>query len=279
MRLRLFHTATGARIAYREHGTGRPLVLVHEAGLSHREFEPVCAQLEARNRLILCDLPGHGDSDDRPGQHYATDTLATSLAALCREVGGRSPCVAGHGLGADLLLRAIELGLLTPGRLVLMPCRLHRPPGTLSAARRRRARAVSMIARTTPSPLGRRAIDITARGNARRLTASRVDAVDALLRHATADLAANPAHARAWAAVQLAQPRTARTELLDLLPQIGCPVLLLWADRDPEYPLRGAEEALDLLSDGQLRVLPGTGHLLTFDDPVGVARELAAFCR
>lgn len=278
MRLRLFHTATGARIAYREHGTGRPLVLVHEAGLSHREFEPVCAQLAAHHRLILCDLPGHGDSDDRPGPGYDTDTLAASLAALCREVGGRTPCVAGHGLGADLLLRAIELGALTPGRLVLMPCRLHRPPGALSAARRRRARAVSVIAAAAPAPLRRHAIGLAVHGGVQRLTASRVDAVDALLRHATADLAANPAHARAWAAVQLAQPRVARTELLDLLPQIGCPVLLLWADRDPEYPLRGAEEALDLFDNGLLRVLPGTGHLLTFDDPVGVARELAAFC-
>ena len=41
----------------------------------------------------------------------------------------------------------------------------------------------------------------------------------------------------------------------------------------------GAEEALDLLPDAQLRVLPGTGFLLAYDDPVGVARELAAFIR
>ena len=27
-----------------------------------------------------------------------------------------------------------------------------------------------------------------------------------------------------------------------------------------------------------LRVLPGTGYLIAYDDPVGVARELAAFC-
>ena len=39
-----------------------------------------------------------------------------------------------------------------------------------------------------------------------------------------------------------------------------------------------AEEALDLLPDGQLRILPRTGFLIAYDDPVGVARELAAFC-
>ena len=53
---------------------------------------------------------------------------------------------------------------------------------------------------------------------------------------------------------------------------------LLWADADRRHPLQAAEEALDLLPDGQLRVLSGTGFLIAYDDAVGVARELAAFC-
>jgi len=36
--------------------------------------------------------------------------------------------------------------------------------------------------------------------------------------------------------------------------------------------------SLDLLPDGQLRVLPRTGFLIAYDDPIGVARELVAFC-
>jgi pimeloyl-ACP methyl ester carboxylesterase len=56
------------------------------------------------------------------------------------------------------------------------------------------------------------------------------------------------------------------------------PVLMLWADRDALHPLAGAEETLGLLPRGQLRVLPSTGFLMAYDDPVGLARELAAFC-
>ena len=37
--------------------------------------------------------------------------------------------------------------------------------------------------------------------------------------------------------------------------------------------------ALDLLPHGQLRVLEDTGYLIAYDDPVGTARELLAFCR
>ena len=66
MKLRLYHHHDGARIAYREAGTGPPLALIHSAGLSHREFEPLVEELSDRFRLVLPDLPLHGDSEDRP---------------------------------------------------------------------------------------------------------------------------------------------------------------------------------------------------------------------
>ncbi|HUR85915.1 MAG TPA: hypothetical protein VMY78_11260, partial [Solirubrobacteraceae bacterium] len=69
-----------------------------------------------------------------------------------------------------------------------------------------------------------------------------------------------------------------QTGLLDAYGRLESSVLLLWADRDRYHPLAGAEEALDLLPDAQLRVLPGTGFLIAYDDPVGVARELTSFC-
>ena len=127
MRLRLFHAPDGARVAYREAGTGPGLVLLHSALLSHREFEPVVEHLADRFRVVLPDLPLHGDSEDRPRHPYTLDWLAEVLAAFCVETAGPHPLVGGHELGAQILLRALELRALTPGRLVLMPNPLHRP--------------------------------------------------------------------------------------------------------------------------------------------------------
>jgi pimeloyl-ACP methyl ester carboxylesterase len=93
-----------------------------------------------------------------------------------------------------------------------------------------------------------------------------------------ADVGGNPNLARSWARAARAWPGGAQRVLLDELPGMDMPVLLLWADEDPAHPLEEAEEALDLLPRGQLRVLPGTGYLMAYDDAVGVARELAAFC-
>jgi hypothetical protein len=49
-------------------------------------------------------------------------------------------------------------------------------------------------------------------------------------------------------------------------------------EADPLHPPAIAEEALQRLPDAQLRTLERTGFLIAYDDPIGVARELTAFC-
>jgi pimeloyl-ACP methyl ester carboxylesterase len=111
-----------------------------------------------------------------------------------------------------------------------------------------------------------------------RLSAQRNPAARDLVRHAFADVGGNGNRARAWAKFARRWPREPQRYLLDSYSRIETPVLLLWADEDLAHPLAGAQEALDLLPDAQLRTLPGTGFLMAYDDPVGVARELIAFC-
>jgi len=277
VRLRLWHAPSGARIAYREAGTGPPLILWHSAGLSHREFEPAAADLAHRFRVVLPDLPAHGDSEDRPHHPYTFDWLAETIAAFCTEVGGRRPLVGGHGLGGDVLLRAVELGALAPGRLALLSCRLHRPPRHPRAqvAWRGAARAAGIPGLDRVAGHAARLAIRPERG--KHLTARDVPEAADLVRHAMADVGGNANLARSWARLARALPRGPRSEVLDLLPRLDFPVLLLWADEDRHHPLRAAEEALDLLPDAMLRVLPGTGYLMAYDDPVGLARELVAF--
>ena len=114
MKLRLYHHRDGARIAYREAGVGPSLCLVHSAALSHREFAPVVEHLTDRFRLVLPDLPLHGDSEDRPRHPYTLDWFAEVMAAFCIDTAGPRPLVAGHGAGAQVLLRAVALGHLRP---------------------------------------------------------------------------------------------------------------------------------------------------------------------
>jgi pimeloyl-ACP methyl ester carboxylesterase len=278
MRLRLYHHRDGAWVAYREVGAGRPLALLHSALLSHREFEPVVERLGERYRLVIPDLPLHGDSEDRPRHPYTIDWFAEVIAGFAADVLGPRPLIAGHDAGAEIVLHAVMSGLLSPSRLVVMPNRLHRPierPYAHAAWRLATRcgavpgldRLLSRCTRLVFTP--KRGLRMSARG---------VPEAGEVLRHAFADVPGNPSLARSWAKCARAWPRGAQTHLRDLYPQLKIPVLLLWADRDPLHPLAGAEEALSLLPNGQLRVLEGTGFLMAYDDPVGLAREIVAFC-
>jgi pimeloyl-ACP methyl ester carboxylesterase len=278
MKLRLYHHHDGARVAYREAGTGRPLALLHSKLLSHREWEPVVEELSDRYRLILPDLPLHGDSEDRPRHPYTPQWLAEVMAAFVRETCGARPLVGGHEVGAQLLLHAIASRQLTPGRLVLLPNAMHRKP-----ERMRRERIVARAARAAAVPGVDRLLSHTARALLRpasgeRLSARGNPAARDLLRHASSGFAGNANRARSWAKAARRWPTGPQGDLLDAYRLIEVPTLLLWADEDRKHPLAIAEEALELLPQGQLRVLEGTGFLMAYDDPVGLARELAAFC-
>ena len=93
MRLRLYHHPDGARVAYRELGAGPPLALLHSGLLSHKEWEPAVGQLADRFRVVLPDLPLHGDSEERPRHPYTLDWFAEVLAGFAAEVLGPRPLI------------------------------------------------------------------------------------------------------------------------------------------------------------------------------------------
>jgi pimeloyl-ACP methyl ester carboxylesterase len=278
VRLRLYHHQDGARVAYRETGTGPPLVLLHSLGLSHREWEPIVAPLSARFRVILPDLPLHGDSEDRPRHPYSPDWFADVIAGFCREAGGPRCAVAGHDLGAELALLAVSSGRLQADRLVLMPNRLHRRDEFVAkrAAWRMSCRLAAFPGLDRVLAHGAKLVFRPAVGE--RLSVQGNAAARDLIRHAFADVGGNGNRARSWAKFARRWPVDAQSQLLDAYPQMQMPVLLLWAEEDLAHPLTAAAEALDLLPDAQLRTLAGAGFLIAYDDPVAVARELISFC-
>jgi pimeloyl-ACP methyl ester carboxylesterase len=278
VKLRLYHHPDGARIAYREAGTGPALALVHSKGLTHREWEPVVDELARRHRVVLPDLPLHGDSEDRPTHPYSPEWLTDVLTGFLHETCGPRPLLAAHGFGALLALQATAARKVHPAKLVLLPNPMHTKPLRSGLERTGKVIVRAAVVPGIDRVLARTAAVVLRPSRADKLTATGAREARDLVRHALMDLGDNGNRVRSWAKAARKWPDGAQRDLIDAYPGFDFPVLLLWADEDPLHPLAIAEGALDLFPDAQLRVLERTGFLIAYDDPVGVARELLAFC-
>jgi pimeloyl-ACP methyl ester carboxylesterase len=84
-------------------GDGRPLVLLHPAGGSHRVFDTILGGVARERPVIAFDLPGHGASTaEYDGDPMAASTYVTMLAAAIKQLGLDHPAIAGMGFGARL---------------------------------------------------------------------------------------------------------------------------------------------------------------------------------
>lgn len=78
-------TARGALYVRRSHiGAGRPVVLLHDAGASSRQWQMVQQMLHGRRPSLAFDLPGHGES---VAQADTPADMAELLAEALRELG------------------------------------------------------------------------------------------------------------------------------------------------------------------------------------------------
>lgn len=75
--MKFFRLADGRRLAWREAGTGPPLLLLHGWCLSSLVFAEALTDFSSTYRVLAPDLPGHGASD--PAADYGFAALAADL--------------------------------------------------------------------------------------------------------------------------------------------------------------------------------------------------------
>lgn len=120
---RFFTGVDGVRLAWRELGEGRPVVLLHgffsDAATNWLRYGHASRIAAAGRRVIMPDLRGHGDSD-RPHDPaaYPPDILASDGHALVRHLELGDHDLGGYSLGARTVARMLATGA-TPGRVIL----------------------------------------------------------------------------------------------------------------------------------------------------------------
>ncbi|NJR79286.1 alpha/beta fold hydrolase [Sphingomonas corticis] len=119
---RFFDGFDGTRLAWREMGEGRPVVLIHgyfsDAATNWIRYGHAAAIAAEGFRVIMPDLRGHGESA-RPHDPaaYPPDALARDGHALVAHLRLTDYDLGGYSLGARTTSRMLATGA-TPGRVI-----------------------------------------------------------------------------------------------------------------------------------------------------------------
>jgi pimeloyl-ACP methyl ester carboxylesterase len=254
------------RIAYVEQGQGAPLVLVHGQFGDHLDWEPVIAPLARHFRVIAVDLPGFGDSD-KPDREYDADFLTGSLHGLLKTLGIRRSILAGNSFGGQI---AILYTLRYPdevSRLILADSGGFREVTSAEKQFYTQRLSPEFLAGLTPE---------TQRPLFAPIFAKQGEIRERYLNKQDAKLKREdfPAYARSLArCIALALD----LYLLERLPEIKAPVLVLWGDRDFVLPVEQARKAMEKLRRGKLKVFEGCGHAPQLDCPQEFAQAVKEF--
>ena len=248
----------GLLTRYLTAGEGPPLVLLHALGESALDWRWVLPDLARTHRVYAPDLPGFGDSA-KPAVDYSPAFFTRFVAAYLDTLGIERAAVIGNSLGG---LVALRLALSEPGRVSALSL-----IGSVGLGR-----GVSYVLRSAALPgYGELAIawSRTPFGAAQRawlrarLLFARPHLAPADWMKEQRRLAQLPGFLEAELAALRAQTYLGgqREVLLDQLPALEMPTLVVWGTSDRVVPTSQAREAVDRLCEGSLELIPNCGHL------------------
>ena len=249
-------------LALEEHGSGRPLVLVHGLATTRVIWRRVVPLLAPGRRVITFDVPGFGKSPPA-GPGFALDQVAEQIAA---SLDLDEPFdLVGHSMGGAIALTLASRHPERVDRLVLVaPAGLRPLPG--AAARAFGAAAQRAI------PLRRRGAPLADFGWGRRI----------LMTPGTADPASiPPTEVRALLAASRGATRIAdalaavvSADLRPVLARLPLPVGAVWGTRDRIVPSGGIHTVLSLRPEAATATVPGAGHIAMIERPEPFAAAL-----
>jgi pimeloyl-ACP methyl ester carboxylesterase len=265
----------GLPIRYLAAGEGPPLVLLHGAGDNALDWRRVMPTLTAAHRVYAPDLPGSPDSA-RPAADYSPAFFERFVAAFLDALEIGPATFVGNSFGG---LIALRLALAEPTRvtaLVLVDSaglgRAVNPAFTSVNAPGLSEAAIPFW--RTPVGAYQRAWGRTA-----LLFAHSPVTVPREWLAEQCRLALSPGYLEAHLTVlrALVSPLGQREVLMDRLPSLKIPTLVVWGARDRVFPESQAQDAVAHLPQGSLAAIPDCGHTPHVECPDSFLRALGEF--
>jgi pimeloyl-ACP methyl ester carboxylesterase len=256
-------------------GEGPPLLLLHGVGDDASDWRWVMPALSHTYSVYAPDLPGSGSSAKPPSHYYSPVSFTRFVGAFLDTLGVDGAAVVGNSLGGLVGLR-----------LALSELERVRALALVDSAGLGRKVAYSLRALALPG-YGKAAV---AWGKRRPGAAQRVLGRSALLfarpwrvprgwLKGQYRLARMPGFLEAQLATVRSQVglKGQREVLVDRLPELKVPALVVWGERDRVLPVSQAHEAIARLRNGSLELIPDCGHLPHVEHPERFASSLGRF--
>jgi pimeloyl-ACP methyl ester carboxylesterase len=264
----------GLPTRYLAAGEGPPLVLLHALAESALDWRWVLPALARTHSVYAPDLPGFGDSA-KPLVDYSPAFFTRFISGYLDALGIERAAVAGNSLGG---LVALRLALSEPERVSAL--------GLIDSAGLGRAITYALRAPTLPG-YGELTItwSRTPPGATQRawlripLLFARSGSVPSEWIKEQYRLAQQPGFLEAVLAALRAQVdlRGQREVLVDRLPGLEMPTLVIWGASDRVFPVSQAREAAARLTEGSLALIPACGHLPHVERPDRFVSALGRF--
>jgi len=257
-------SANGQPVNTIDLGEGPPIVFVHGLTGSWPNWLEQLPVFAAKHRVVAIDLPGFGHSP-MPHERITISSYARLLDGLLDELGIDAATIVGNSMGGFV---SADLAIAFPQRverLVLVS------PAGLSTYRERRGTRVLGVLRRFERVLA----TCTAWGAA---NADAITGRPGLRRAILSDLVSHPGRLGAPLAAELvrgagkpgfmqALAANLDYDFRDRLPEIVCPALIVWGERDHVVTVRDAAVYAELIPGSRKVVFRDTGHLAMVERP------------
>lgn len=255
----------GIKIGYDIYGDAdTTLLLLHAFPLNRLQWSDTAAKISqaVKVRVVAMDLRGFGESSLAAGP-TTMEVCASDVADLMGELGLETVILGGLSLGGYVAFRCIAE---FPERIRGLILADTRSTADTPEQRQTREETAVFVEQQGASALIQRDeekyfCDYTLRRQPEVVARAREIA------------ALNPNAGVAAASRGMAL----RPDSTALLPQIGCPALVIVGEQDEITPIAQARTIFERIPDAQLEIVTSAGHLSNMEQPRGFAGAVARF--
>ena len=250
----MFIEIKGLKTEYTECGEGIPVLLLHGWGSSFDVYKGIIASLKDRCRLVAVNFPGCGQSETMK-EPWCLEDYCDFCLEFMEKLNLKDPILMGHSHGGRVVLKLTAEKMVNPPKIVLLDSAGLIPKKTFK--QKCRAKSFKAIKRVLTLPVFKNYSEDLLQKARNHYGSADYNAAPEVLRKTLVSLV--------------------NTDIRDILPNIACPSLLIWGDKDTATPLEDAKTIESLIPDAGLCVLEGTGHYSFCEKPYQAQAILNSF--